>query len=374
MASARQFYLESIILKRKEEEFEYSSDELKDKIDSILSSPNLVVDVDAIRAEEANLEPEDDEDWMVIDPKELDDALEKYRRKEGIVKKDEKDGNKMKRGRRKDLEEEEEEKEEGESFDLGQVSKTIKQFVQHVSEFDGAEFPDPDRQSDFHQPLDSDDSSDEEDCVTSKPPLSTSISSKLPASFSNDYSDMPSDDFDFEVDSFSKALEAMMSKAKGATANQSSSGIATDDEHSSQDSDDEDDDIVNEFLTDYDDDDNDEGIGSIKNYMREMDRELSKTEMGKSFIRKSTGAPRDEADKAASKSGAAAPAAAMSSDPADAKESVEEEDECLDAPLDIDLTIVQNILESFSTRPGFAGPATNILNSMGISLPDPERP
>ena len=148
--------------------------------------------------------------------------------------------------------------------------------------------------------LDSDDSSDDdevdEENIDEKlnapnqsstiDPLSTSMKfsssasskdSASSASVSNDYCDIPSEEFDFNFDSFSKALEAMMSKN-----NQSSSGFPTDDD-SFQDSDDEDD-VDDDFL--IGDDDDDEGIETIKNYMREMDRELSKTEMGKSFVRK----------------------------------------------------------------------------------------
>lgn len=40
-----------------------------------------------------------------------------------------------------------------------------------------------------------------------------------------------------------------------------------------------------------------------------------------------------------------------------------------DAPVDVDFNLVKNILESFSTQQGLAGPASNILNSMGVWLP-----
>lgn len=38
-------------------------------------------------------------------------------------------------------------------------------------------------------------------------------------------------------------------------------------------------------------------------------------------------------------------------------------------PVDVDFNLVKNILESFSTQQGLAGPASNILNSMGVWLP-----
>ena len=38
-------------------------------------------------------------------------------------------------------------------------------------------------------------------------------------------------------------------------------------------------------------------------------------------------------------------------------------------PLDIDLNLVTNLLESLSCQAGLAGPASNLLQSLGIHLP-----
>ena len=38
-------------------------------------------------------------------------------------------------------------------------------------------------------------------------------------------------------------------------------------------------------------------------------------------------------------------------------------------PLDVDLNLVTNLLESLSSQAGLAGPASNLLQSMGIHLP-----
>ena len=45
----------------------------------------------------------------------------------------------------------------------------------------------------------------------------------------------------------------------------------------------------------------------------------------------------------------------------------EEEEEVL--PLDLDLNLVTNLLESLSSQAGLAGPASNLLQSLGIHLP-----
>lgn len=38
-------------------------------------------------------------------------------------------------------------------------------------------------------------------------------------------------------------------------------------------------------------------------------------------------------------------------------------------PLDIDLNLVSNLLESLSSQEGLAGPASNLLQSLGLHLP-----
>lgn len=38
-------------------------------------------------------------------------------------------------------------------------------------------------------------------------------------------------------------------------------------------------------------------------------------------------------------------------------------------PLDVDLNLVTNLLESLSCQAGLAGPASNLLQSLGIHLP-----
>ena len=75
--------------------------------------------------------------------------------------------------------------------------------------------------------------------------------------------------------------------------------------------------------------------------MKDMDAELNLTEVGRSFAKVS----QNEVGEV-------------------------ENDETLE-PVDIDFNLVSNILESYSTQLGEAGPASNILGSMGIRLPPP---
>ena len=42
-------------------------------------------------------------------------------------------------------------------------------------------------------------------------------------------------------------------------------------------------------------------------------------------------------------------------------------------PVDVDFNLVKNLLESYSSQGGVAGPASNILQSLGIHIPEQER-
>ncbi|XP_006887606.1 PREDICTED: protein SGT1 isoform X2 [Elephantulus edwardii] len=93
-------------------------------------------------------------------------------------------------------------------------------------------------------------------------------------------------------------------------------------------------------------------LDNLKSYMAQMDRELAHTNIGKSFttqkqmepVSQNTNNNSDEEDSCAGES-------AMS-------------------PVDVDLNLVSNILESYSSQAGLAGPASNLLQSMGVCLPD----
>ena len=41
-------------------------------------------------------------------------------------------------------------------------------------------------------------------------------------------------------------------------------------------------------------------------------------------------------------------------------------------PVNVDLNVVTNLLESYNAQQGTAGPASNILGSMGVTLPPPD--
>ncbi|XP_051030419.1 protein ecdysoneless homolog isoform X2 [Phodopus roborovskii] len=94
-------------------------------------------------------------------------------------------------------------------------------------------------------------------------------------------------------------------------------------------------------------------LGSLKSYMAQMDHELVHTCMGKSFsTRKQAKDPPSQTEN----------------------DNSDEEDsgagDCVVETVDVDLNLVSNILESYSSQAGLAGPASNLLHSMGVRLPD----
>ncbi|KAM9847760.1 protein ecdysoneless homolog [Aulostomus maculatus] len=95
-----------------------------------------------------------------------------------------------------------------------------------------------------------------------------------------------------------------------------------------------------------------EALDSLRTYMDQMDQELMGTNIGQSF---SLSNP----NKASSESSSIHPS-----------DSLQEEGEAEEIqPLDVDLNLVTNLLESLSSQDGLAGPASSLLQSLGIHLP-----
>ncbi|KAM4729685.1 protein ecdysoneless homolog [Anableps anableps] len=99
-----------------------------------------------------------------------------------------------------------------------------------------------------------------------------------------------------------------------------------------------------------------ETLDSLKKYMDQMDQELKSTNVGQSFSQKNY-------SKAFMGNGSSH---SPTGDGLSTEEGgVEEEIQ----PLDIDVNLVANLLESLSSQAGLAGPASNLLQSLGIQLP-----
>ncbi|XP_044070259.1 protein ecdysoneless homolog [Siniperca chuatsi] len=101
-----------------------------------------------------------------------------------------------------------------------------------------------------------------------------------------------------------------------------------------------------------------ETLDGLRGYMDQMDQELMSTNIGQSFNHMNY-------NKAGLDNGSPHPSA---TDSLPTHGGVEEREEEIQ-PLDVDLNLVTNLLESLSCQAGLAGPASNLLQSLGIHLP-----
>ncbi|XP_075615109.1 protein ecdysoneless homolog [Balearica regulorum gibbericeps] len=151
----------------------------------------------------------------------------------------------------------------------------------------------------------------------------------------------------FDVDSFTKALDRIL----GADSEElDSDDLDEEEEFDFSDEDDEDFDAENQRQDQKESPS--ELIGSLKSYMNEMDRELAHTNVGKSFTTQKKGASSVNATTS------------QNVGPDSGAEGTEL------APVDVDMNLVANLLESYSAQSGLAGPTSNILQSMGVYLPE----
>ncbi|XP_053547870.1 protein ecdysoneless homolog isoform X2 [Bombina bombina] len=226
----------------------------------------LPLNLEAMKKEEADLPPDEDDSWLDISPDKLEQILQEAAGPKDSVPSS---------------------SDEEKRYDLSEVTESMKAFISKVSSHEGAEVP--------------------------RVPPETPIT--------------------FDVDSFTSALEKILGP--------SPEELDSDDLESEE---------------DFESLDSDEGLAtpfgedpltSLRSYMEVMDHELAQTNIGKSFTtkRKTSEVTAPVSDDAAT------------------------EDMGLTS-VDMDLNLVTNILESFSSQAGLAGPASNILQSMGVHLPD----
>ncbi|KAL2083639.1 hypothetical protein ACEWY4_021412 [Coilia grayii] len=260
-------------------------------------------DLEELRKQEKHLQPPDSDSWLNLTPQDLEQILQE-RAGHGVSGVTDRgigapsSGQSGARVTAGGVEEAEQEA----SYSLVAVTQGMKNFINAMSSYEGAE---------------------------------------LPWSQSNE-------PFSFDEQSVTSALDRLLG--------------GRDDELDSDDLEEDDDDEEEE---DPDEDEEDEAVGfsgsreqsgaealdSLKSYMDQMDQELRGTNIGKSFIQ-----PKKQEGKEAN------PCGAHRGNP-----STEQEEEI--QPLDVDLNLVTNLLESLASQAGLAGPASNLLQSMGIHLP-----
>ncbi|KAF3708092.1 Protein ecdysoneless -like protein [Channa argus] len=155
--------------------------------------------------------------------------------------------------------------------------------------------------------------------------------------------------FSFDPDSVASALDQLL----GSKQEELDSDDLDDEEENEQ----EEEDKNNEGLSGCAEINETETLDSLRRYMDQMDQELMSTNIGQSFNQLSY-------NKADLVNGSPQPSATNSSPTV---EGVEETEEI--QPLDVDLNLVTNLLESLSCQAGLAGPASNLLQSLGLHLP-----
>ncbi|XP_021038236.1 protein ecdysoneless homolog [Mus caroli] len=236
-------------------------------------------DVDELKTEEADLPPEDDDQWLDLSPDQLDQLLQ-----DAAGRKESQLGP---------------QKEELQNYDVAQVSDSMKAFISKVSSHKGAELP-------------------------------------------RDPSEAP---ITFDADSFLNYFDKIL----GAKPQESDS----EDDPGEEDveSVDSDDDVGFEA---QESESLKGALGSLKSYMAQMDQELAHTSMGRSFT------TRERLNKD--------PPSHTGNDNSDEDDSGA--GDCAVEAVDVDLNLISNILESYSSQAGLAGPASNLLHSMGVRLPD----
>ncbi|XP_053442115.1 protein ecdysoneless homolog isoform X2 [Nycticebus coucang] len=235
-------------------------------------------DIEELKKEEANLPPEDDDQWLDLSPDQLDQLLQEAAgKKSEPVSKEEKE----------------------ENYDLTQVSESMKAFISKVSTHKGAELP--------REP--------------SEAPIT------------------------FDADSFLNYFDKIL----GPRPHESDSDDLDEEDFEYLDSDDD----LDLKMQDSHEEASLKGtLNNLKSYMAQMDQELAHTSIGKSFITQKQ----------------VEPVSQTMSNSSDEEDSVA--GESVMAPVDVDLNLVSNILESYSSQAGLAGPASNLLQSMGVQLPD----
>ncbi|XP_057591831.1 protein ecdysoneless homolog isoform X1 [Hippopotamus amphibius kiboko] len=234
-------------------------------------------DVEELKKKEANLPPEDDDQWLDLSPDQLDQLLQEAAGKkepEFVSKRQE------------------------ENCDLTQVSKSMKAFISKVSTHKGAELP--------REP--------------SEAPIT------------------------FDADSFLNYFDKIL--------------VSRPHESDSDDLDEEDSECLDSG-DELDLETQEPGeeasvkgtLDDLKSYMAQMDQELAHTSIGKSFTTQKQMEPLSQTTSKSEEEDSGAGGSVMT-------------------PVDIDLNLVSNILESYSSQAGLAGPASNLLQSMGVQLPD----
>ncbi|XP_028280044.1 protein ecdysoneless homolog [Parambassis ranga] len=188
------------------------------------------------------------------------------------------------------------------------------------------------------------DNKEEEEAAYSLVAVSHGMKNFLNAMSSHEGAELPwscaTQPFSFDPDSMANALDRLL----GSKDEELDSDDLDDDDAD----DDDDDNEKEEASSSHTGMNGNETLDSLKQYMDQMDEELMGTNVGQSF-NQTNNRPHSSHPSAEDRG----------------EEGTEEEIQ----PLDVDINLVTNLLESLSSQAGLAGPASNLLQSLGIHLP-----
>ncbi|KAK2824461.1 hypothetical protein Q5P01_021636 [Channa striata] len=267
-----------------------------------------------LKKQESQLPPEDSDSWLDITAQDLERMLQERGGGRGDVGSQNFSSTRKTQQHVRDAEEtrketEDKEEEEEVAYSLVAVSQGMKNFLNAMSSHEGAELP----WSSSTQP------------------------------------------FSFDPDSVASALDRLLGSKDEEL---DSDDLDDEDDDDQEDEEEEEEDKNNEGLSGRTEMNETETLDGLKRYMDQMDQELMSTNIGQSFNQLSY-------NKADLDSGPPHPAATSSSPSEGGVEETEEEIQ----PLDVDLNLITNLLESLNCQAGLAGPASNLLQSLGLHLP-----
>ncbi|KAF6020631.1 ECD [Bugula neritina] len=289
LGKAKEYFLSSRELSSSEEQCSNST-RMGQQILSHLENTQLSEQY--LRELEKNLTPDDDDSWLYLTCRELDEMLEEYQ-ESGLG-------------------------DSGEMFDPSSVTHSMDAFINKQSNIlTGAKFP-----------ADSDIKFDDRGFLAAIEKMMNGQESQS--------DDSSLDEYDSDDSLPQKQEKSRLKNPQSSKAHLLNKSSASGSSSSSQDKA-----KVNGQEP------------TVEDFMEMMDRELMRTNVGKSF-EKASALPKYDSS--------------MKNKAALAEEESTDLDDSLEA-VDVDFNTVKNLLESYNQQMGLPGPTSNLLESMGVKLP-----
>ncbi|KAG8000219.1 Protein ecdysoneless-like protein [Nibea albiflora] len=264
--------------------------------------------LEELKKKESQLPPEDSDSWLDITAQDLERMLQE--RSGGRADVGSQNSASTKETQHEGAEERRKEKREEEegAYSLVAVSQGMKNFLNAMSSHEGAEMP---------------------WCSSTQP-------------------------FSFDPDSMANALDRLL----GIKEEELDSDDLDDDDDDEDEEEEEEEEEEAAGSSGHTEMNGTEALDGLRKYMDQMDEELMSTNIGQSFSQTNH-------NKADLDNGSRHPSAADGLPAHGGPDETEEEIQ----PLDVDLNLVSNLLESLSCQAGLAGPASNLLQSLGLHIP-----